>query len=122
MTMLLDIAVRSAALVLVALVACVLLRRRSAALRHWVLTAGLVAAAAVVPLTLVVPSMSVPLLGPPALTPDVAVTLVQGATVADAGQPVQAWPALRDVVFVAWAAGAAIGMALLLSDSAVSCG
>jgi TonB family protein len=54
-----DIALRASLVVLVALVASTALRRRSAALRHWILAAGIFAAAAVAPLGRALPSWDV---------------------------------------------------------------
>jgi TonB family protein len=61
MTLLLDLALRSSAPVVAALLACMLLRRGSAALRHRVLAAAVVAVVTVVPLSVVLPSWDVPL-------------------------------------------------------------
>ena len=60
MTLLLDLAVRSSCLVLIGLLASTLLRRRSAALRHWVLAAAVFAAIAALPLSAVLPAWVVP--------------------------------------------------------------
>jgi len=59
MRLLAETALRSGALVLVGLAACALLRHRSAALRHSVLAASLLAAVAVVPLSILLPPVIV---------------------------------------------------------------
>jgi len=59
--LLLDLAIRSSIIVFVALAAGALLRRRSAALRHWVLAAGVFSAAAILPFSLVLPVWQVPI-------------------------------------------------------------
>jgi TonB family protein len=59
MSLLAETALRSGALVFIGLAACALLRRGSAALRHSVLAASLVAAIAVVPLSVVMPPLIV---------------------------------------------------------------
>src|SRR6478672_2138334 len=56
-----DVAVRSSIVLGIALAACTALRHRSAAVRHLVLASGICSAAIVGPLTLVVPSWTVPL-------------------------------------------------------------
>jgi TonB family protein len=61
MRLLLDLAIRSSIIVFAALAASALLRRRSAALRHWVLAAGVLSAAAVLPFSLVLPAWDVPM-------------------------------------------------------------
>lgn len=61
MTLLLDLAMRSGILVLVGLAAAAILHRQSAALRHAVLAMTILGAAALLPLTAVVPTWRVPL-------------------------------------------------------------
>ncbi|MFA5908877.1 MAG: M56 family metallopeptidase [Vicinamibacterales bacterium] len=56
----LEIGLRASVIVLVALAASAALRRRSAALRHWVLAAGILSAAAVAPLGLALPAWDLP--------------------------------------------------------------
>lgn len=56
----LDIGLRASVVVLVALAAAGVLRRRSAALRHWVLAAGILSAAAVAPLASALPTWDLP--------------------------------------------------------------
>ncbi len=59
--MALDIGLRASVVVLVALAASLILRRRSAALRHWVLAAGILSALAVAPLGIALPAWDLPL-------------------------------------------------------------
>ena len=59
MTVLVDMSVKVAVIVLVSLGVAVCLRRRAAAARHWVFTVGIACALAVPGLTLVVPSWSI---------------------------------------------------------------
>ena len=61
MSVMADIVLRSSAMVAIGWLAAAALRRRSAALRHGVLAAGLLGAALVVPLSWVVPTLSLPL-------------------------------------------------------------
>ena len=61
MTFLLSVTIKIALLTLVALAATVLLRRRSAALRHWVLATGLLACFCIPALELWMPAWSIPL-------------------------------------------------------------
>ena len=63
MGLLLETTVKSSLVMLAALVAVACLRRRSAALRHWILSAAIVAATASPVLGLVMPSWHVPLDG-----------------------------------------------------------
>jgi TonB family protein len=61
MSLLIDLAVRSSVILAVGLLLGALLRNRAAALRHCVLAGAVAAAAAVVPLSLALPSWKVPL-------------------------------------------------------------
>ena len=56
-----DIGLRASVVVLAALAAAAMLHRRSAALRHWVLAAGILSAAAVAPLGVALPAWDLPL-------------------------------------------------------------
>ena len=118
MTFLLDVVLRSSAPVLVALLACLLLRHRSAALRHRVLAAAVIAAAAVVPLSVVLPSWGVPLPGAAVVSVDSGTPVVASAdhvvTVAPAGAPTVAVASALQFVWLIWIAGVAIGSGLLL--------
>jgi TonB family protein len=60
-TLLLDMAIRTALLVLVGLTATAALRRQSAALRHAVLTLTMIGSVALPPLTVLVPTWQIPL-------------------------------------------------------------
>ena len=60
MSIFLDLALRSSIVLVLGLAARLLLRHRSAALRHRVLAASLFASASVLPLTFVLPEWSVP--------------------------------------------------------------
>ena len=133
MTFVLDAALRSSVPLAVALVACVLLRRRSAALRHSVLTAGFAAAVAVLPLSVVVPSWTIalPVQVAPAPWPgtaapesaqpgagvDVPAMSAQGAvleqarTVSPAATPT---PVTGNVFLLVWLCGVALGSGLLM--------
>src|SRR5262245_18679147 len=67
MTLLLGYAIKSSIVLMVALSGVALLRRRSAACRHALLVAGVVAAATVPLLTIVVPARTIPV---PAQVPE----------------------------------------------------
>src|SRR3954468_2407929 len=82
----LDVVVRSSAILVAGLAAHLLLARRSAALRHFVLAAAIVLSAAVVPLSLVLPSWNVRL---PATSPRAA-TVSSVVAVKMTGRPVNA--------------------------------
>ena len=60
MALLLDTTIKVSLIVVLALAATVLLRKQSAALRHWVLAAAIVCAAATPLFTVVVPSWDFP--------------------------------------------------------------
>jgi TonB family protein len=115
--LLVDLALRSSAVLAVGLAARAVLRHRSAALRHSVLAGAVLASAAVIPLTLTLPSWSLPL-----------ASAVQAAeVVADGGQGASgdsvAIPTQRTVrstvgaalpvAAIVWAAGVLIGLGLL---------
>lgn len=119
MTALADLAVRSAILLVVALGAEWLLRRRSAALRHWVLTAGVLATAALLPLVIFgptwevarpaaspVPGFDIEALGP-FIAPVASAYRDPAANVA----PVRAWP----LPAIFWAVGLVVALALLVA-------
>jgi TonB family protein len=117
-----DIALRASLVVLVALVASVALGRQSAALRHWILAAGIFAAATVVPLGRALPSwdfaqqarpMDLPIAT--LMTPAPVHDLETAATTAVGAQRVE--PAggmtLAVILNVVWAVGAAVALILL---------
>lgn len=117
MTPLLEIAMRSTVPLLLGLLACRLLRPRSAASRHAVLALSLLGAVVVVPLTTVVPSWTLQLPETEALGPDraalpapanedaVAATPGAGSTVPPGEAGTIAFP-----VLLIWVAGIAIGL------------
>jgi TonB family protein len=121
-----EIVLKTTLLVLAALAAMPVLRRRSAALRHWVLAVALTCAAAMPALDLVAPAWRMPLSGAPiALAPSGAV--VPSATSVsrpDAASKLvtlehRATPAeprvnLPRLLALLWASGAAVGVAILL--------
>jgi beta-lactamase regulating signal transducer with metallopeptidase domain len=115
-------------IVLGALAISFLLRRRSAALRHWVLAAGVACAAAVPLLTAVVPAWPLPFATPTAFTPyedpfqeaasPVSQPLRAGATPSAPAPQAWAAPLLGLDVWAyvqrIWLAGAAVGLSILL--------
>ena len=114
MTLLADLAIRSAIVVFVGLIACAALRHRSAALRHTLLAAALFAGAAIVPLAAVLPGWNVPLPdGFPepaaARAAAVAVSVTAGADAA----ATHTSPA--SVALWIWFAGFAVGAGTLLA-------
>ncbi len=118
----LDIGLRASVVVLVALLASIALGRRSAALRHWVLAAGILAAPAVAPLGIALPEWSLPAAPPE----NIAATLVAGEklplaevtgplpAVLPPPEPVRALPAAAIVTGV-WLLGIAAGVFTLLA-------
>lgn len=115
MTEVLDAAVRTAVPVLAALLACALLRHRSAALRHRVLTGALIAAAMVVPLSVAAPSWT------PLPTASATSVVTEALASVQAGEDATlpaARPSAPDrflpVALLVWAAGVAAGAAFLL--------
>jgi TonB family protein len=118
MTFLLDLALRLSAPVFAALLACLLLRRGSAALRHRVLAAAVVAGVPVVLLSVVLPSWDVPL-------PRVFVESFDSLTPAAAGgsevtdvapvdTPISRSAHRLEIVPLVWVVGVAIATGLLL--------
>jgi TonB family protein len=118
----LEIGLRASVVVLVALTASFVLRRRSAALRHWVLAAGILSAAAVAPLGFALPAWDLPLASI-AVEPPVG-SLAGVQPVAPEVEPRAAGPVavpaaassldLEAVISVVWAAGAAFGLLVML--------
>jgi TonB family protein len=110
-----DLTVRSSLIVLVGLAASVALRHRSAALRHAVLATAMLAAVAVVPLSLVLPSWDLPAFRTEA-SPQSTVAADSTATaLTDADSP----PESRSVTIVqaigvVWASGVVLGATVLL--------
>ena len=118
MSPLLDLAIRSSALIALGLLFDAALRSRAAALRHFVLAASLFAAMAVVPLTLILPAWEVPLIATPSAVPSApapaATTAAVGATAAPAAAPVTA-PARPPILALVWFAGFAVAASSLLA-------
>ena len=118
MTSLLDAALRSSAPIVAALLACMLLRRGSAALRHRILAAAVVAVAIVVTLSVVFPSWEVRLPrvtvrsvdAPPPAAP--SRHEVAGVVTVDTptSEPVRAF----EIVPFVWIAGVVIATGVLL--------
>jgi TonB family protein len=116
MTLLVDIAVRSSVVVLAALAACAFLGRQSAALRHWILTAGLFLAVAVVPFTLLLPGWDVPLLAPLSLPVDSTPSIApDGNPVVTAPLPGPEAPHAWLIAAAVWGAGFAVALTLLIA-------
>ena len=117
------IGLRASVVVLAALAAAVLLRKRPASLRHWILAAGLFAAAIVAPLSYVLPAWDLP--GRYAFTRDEpppphggVATIVSMAPI-EAGAPTRAQTAperfpVERAVNVFWLGGFAIALAILI--------
>jgi TonB family protein len=133
MTLLLAGTIRISLMLLIALLACALLRHRSAALRHWVLAAAIACGAAMPLLQVVVPAWSLsvnagaePLLPSAAISPAantplaVAAPAVKGvvpppARGAAGDPPWRGWSSgrLPQIVLAVWAVGLAIAAAIL---------
>ncbi|MGE3492508.1 MAG: TonB family protein [Vicinamibacterales bacterium] len=117
----LDIGLRATVIVLIALGAASALRRRSAALRHWVLAAGILSALAVAPLGIALPAWELPLqpAGHSPLTATFsgeslarpAASSARGAATLPAAP---AGIAIATIVDTVWAAGIVIGFAGML--------
>lgn len=115
MTLLFDLAIRSSLLVLIGVALCAIFRRQSAAFRHALLAMTLVAAAALLPLTAIVPEWYVPL--PAAVTPEIASPIpapadrphVIVATTVAAPAGVRA----SDIVWTVWIGGLVVCVAVL---------
>src|SRR5688572_7513725 len=116
MTLLVAALVDLSIILAVGLAATLLMRRRSAALRHWILAAAVVAGAAAPALEMILPAWPVPLaafgVAPSGVTStlrftsDVAPLAVGESTPATASVPLP-WTA---IVIVAWFAGALVGL------------
>lgn len=114
MSPLVDLTIRSSAVVLVGLLISALLRDRSAALRHFVLAATVFAAAAVVPLSQLLPGWDVPL--PSAATYSAEADAAPAAATAPADEP-PTGPSggLLPLAGLVWAAGFVVAAAGLLA-------
>jgi len=107
MMLLTDLALRSSVILAIGLIANAALTRQSAALRHLVLAATIVATAAVLPLSLWLPEWTVPITSrassqnsTPAPVP-ASVTAVEETSVSTAASPVDT----ASMVAIAWMAG-----------------
>lgn len=117
----LDIGLRASVVVLVALAASAALRRRSAALRHWVLAAGILSAAAVAPLGVALPAWDLPLSSPdPGVTGrlgDTGTAAVTALAPPRAGAPAPAGAPLPfdlgRAINLAWLSGIAINLLII---------
>ena len=119
MTLLLDALIRSTVLLAAGLGAVALLRRQSAALRHWILAASMAAAALATPLAWILPDWSIAAVPAPAIpvfeavAPEPALPQAPGVSlqpvraVAGPAVPQPAWPGW---LLLIWGAGAAIGV------------
>ena len=111
-----DIVLRSSAILGAGLIAHVLLGRRSAALRHFVLAAAILLSAAVVPLSFVLPSWDIRLPSWPqrATTVSSIVTVAAGSTVAaESTAPVVH---VETIIAICWACGFAFTAFLLVVE------
>jgi TonB family protein len=124
--MVFDIGLRASVVVLAALAVTVVLRRRSAALRHWVLAAGVLSAAAVAPLGRALPAWDFPQEPAPVLEPSIAAAkntappLPDSAATPRHALPDPSSPAPFSFEFVAasvWAAGFATSALMLLAGA-----
>jgi TonB family protein len=106
--LLLDALVRSSAVLLAGLGAALMLRRRSAALQHWVLAATIAAAALATPLAWIVPDWSVAAVPAPVLQVfDASVSETVVPVTAAAAAPARDWSIALGAI---WAIGVAIGV------------
>jgi TonB family protein len=117
--LLLESTVKASIVMLAALIAVACLRRRSAALRHWILSAAIVAALATPLLGLVTPAWHVPLgPGPIATAPSPRAAVTPPPSPRDTrGAPGVArasMPAPGPIVTAAWIAGAGVSVLILL--------
>src|SRR5688572_8513842 len=117
MNLLLESAVKASVLLFIALAALFLLRRQSAALRHWLLAVSLLFAAAQPALTLLLPTWSIAV--PPASQtiaqpPDVVPSEVSFEVVVPAAAPIATRSDWRGIAIAVWVAGALINITVLL--------
>ena len=103
-----DIAIRSSIVVAAALAATMLLRHRSAAVRHWVLAAGIFSSVAVVPLALTLPGWALPMPASAAAPaePEAANEVIVRAVAPRPRPPIT----VTDALAIVWAAGAAASL------------
>jgi TonB family protein len=117
MTLLLDLAIRASAPVFPALLACALLRNRSAALRHRILAVAVVFVVAVVPLSVVLPTWSVPLPTPSLESSDSQAPATSEREVGRAvplDTPTSALAAQLEIVPLVWIIGVVVATGWLL--------
>ncbi|MGQ0735257.1 MAG: TonB family protein [Acidobacteriota bacterium] len=118
MSWLLVYALRSSVPLVAALAACVCLRHRSAALRHSALTAGLLLAAATLPLSLLLPSWDVGgwAQGPLAVI-EVTAADPEPVAVPASASPVTAVsaPSPAALLVMVWGSGAVVSLSMLLA-------
>jgi len=124
MTGLMELTVKTSLILALGMLAALALHRRSAAVRHWILAAALISAAAAPVIGRLSPSWTLPSLSAPAVAEDSAVSVtfstaagrnVQSAT-APRG-PASSSPAVRELVASAivplWLIGVVVNIALL---------
>jgi beta-lactamase regulating signal transducer with metallopeptidase domain len=112
-----TLVLRVTAVLVLTLAAAALARRRSAALRHWILAAGIGCALAMPALALILPSWGViAAAAPPSYAPEVRETFVLPEAAAPAAGPVQPVAVLTatDMLLRVWFAGTALGVMSLL--------
>jgi TonB family protein len=106
-----DIAIRSSVVLAAALGVTALLSRRSAAVRHWILAAGVFASIAVVPLSLTLPGWALPM---PATATAIEPATANELVVRAAAARPRSWPVTpTQALAIAWAAGAALSLAAI---------
>jgi TonB family protein len=111
-----DLTLRSSLIVVAGLVCGLLLRHRSAAVRHVVLAAAMAAAVAVVPLSLMLPSWNLPSLQLAAPAPShVAVEVPVSTLVPPDATPEARGVTVTQAIAVVWGGGVAVGAAVLLT-------
>ena len=119
MTALVEVVLRTSAVLIVGLAVSAALSRRSAALRHVVLTVSLLSAALVVPASFVLPSLTIvlPAAAPPKAPPPkpavAAVAHGEAAGPEPTEPPRRAYP----IAALAWGCGFAIGIAVLVAGT-----
>jgi beta-lactamase regulating signal transducer with metallopeptidase domain len=110
-----DVTIRSSVMLLLGLAACALLRRRSAAVRHFVLAAAVFAAGAVAPLGMVLPAWDLPVAATAPAASDAAADTPETAVAVTAADTAERHVSPVSLLAAAWAAGALIFLAVLLS-------
>jgi TonB family protein len=114
--LLVDLTMRSSLIVLAGLVSGLLLRHRSAALRHAALAASMFAAAVVVPLSLVLPSWDFPAFRAGASERSSVAGDAPATTFRETEAPPEARPVtVAQVAAVVWGGGVVLGAGVLLT-------